>query len=474
MFTLAEKSELEMLAESLFLEKQNVWDKAGPKDLEEIMGLGEEYKEFLNNSKTEREAVSTLARLGRNAGFRELGDDIPSNLKPGDRFFKVFRDKVIIMGIIGRQGLEAGLKLIGSHIDTPRLDLKPNPLYEKRELALFKTHYYGGIKKYQWTAMPLALHGVVILSGGEKLQISLGEEENEPVLTITDLLPHLSKEQGERKLEEGIKGEELNVLVGSIPLAGEDFKEKVKLAVLKRLNDTYGILEEDFTTAELQVVPAGKARDVGLDRSLVGAYGQDDRICAFASFAALTRVGVPGKTSLALFMDKEEIGSMGNTGMQSRVLEDFLIDLAVGLGCNVPLTKIFYRTEALSADVTAAIDPTWESVMDEYNSARIGGGVCLTKYTGSKGKAAASDANAEFAAKVRRIFRDNGVIWQTGELGKVDAGGGGTIAQFLANLNMDVIDCGMPVLSMHSPFEVTSKGDLLMGCRAYAAFWGSV
>jgi aspartyl aminopeptidase len=342
-------------------------------------------------------------------------------------------------------------------------------LYEKKGLALFKTHYYGGIKKYQWTALPLALHGVVILGSGEKIPVILGEDRRDPVFTVTDLLPHLAQEQGKRKLAEGVKGEELNVLVGSIPLQGE-YKKKVKLAVLKYQNDTFGMVEEDFSAADFEVVPAIPARDVGLDRGMVGAYGQDDRVCAYASYKAIEQLQVPEKTALALFMDKEEVGSMGNTGMQSRVLEDILYDLSEGLECTVPAIKVFNASEALSADVSPAIDPTWDSVMDDPNSARMGGGICITKYTGSRGKAAASEAHAEFAAKVRRIFNQNGVIWQTGELGKVDAGGGGTIAQFLANLNMDVIDCGVPVLSMHSPFEITSKADIFMGCRAYKVF----
>ena len=470
---MAEKSELELLAENLVLEKKNVWDEIGPIDREEIIMLGEEYKRFLDKSKTEREAAAVLSEMASQKGFLPLDSIISrGGLKPGDRFFKVFREKVVIMGIIGKLGLASGLKIIGSHIDSPRLDLKPNPLYEKRELALLKTHYYGGIKKYQWTAMPLALHGTVILRSGEKVCICIGEHKGDPVLTVTDLLPHLSKEQGKRKLFEGIKGEELNILVGSVPLQG-DYKERVKLAVLKHLNDAYGLVEEDFSSAELEAVPAGPARDVGLDRGLIGAYGQDDRVCAFASYKALEQLGMPQRTALALFMDKEEIGSMGNTGMQSRVLDMVLEDLSAGLSSTISPVRVLYDSEALSADVSPGIDPSWESVMDDLNSARIGGGICLTKYTGSRGKSEASDANAEFAAKVRRIFNKNRVIWQTGELGKVDAGGGGTIAQFLANLNMEVIDCGIPVLSMHSPFEITSKGDLLMGCKAYRAFWES-
>lgn len=468
-----EKSELELLAEQLMLDRKIVWDEVSEAEKEEIMTLGEEYRGFLDKSKTEREAAATLGNLAQERGFSSMESLMErGSLKAGDKFYQVYKEKAVIMGIIGQECLETGMKIIGSHIDAPRLDLKPNPLYEKRSLALFKTHYYGGIKKYQWTAIPLALHGVVILNNGKKYSICLGENPEEPVLNITDLLPHLSKEQGERTLGEGITGEELNVLVGSIPLRGE-YKRRIKLAILKLLNDTYGMVEEDFSSGEFELVPAGAARDVGLDRSFVGAYGQDDRVCAFASFKAMEQLRIPRKTALALFMDKEEVGSMGNTGMQGMVLREVYEMLAYGLGCTVPASKVLFASEALSADVSPAIDPTWEDVMDPLNSARMGGGICITKYTGSRGKSGASDANAEFAAKVRRIFNENRVIWQTGELGKVDAGGGGTIAQFLANLNMDVIDCGVPVLSMHSPFEITSKADLFMASRAYKAFWES-
>lgn len=471
---MADNNDLEQLAEKLTLNRKNVWDEARPQDKQEIMALGEEYRAFLDKSKTEREAAATLVALAEEAGFRPLESAAARGiLAAGDKFYKVFKERVVLLGIIGRQGLETGLKIVGSHIDAPRLDLKPNPLYEKKGLALFKTHYYGGIKKYQWTTIPLALHGVVILNSGEKIFMRLGEEDNDPVFTVTDILPHLAKEQMKRKLAEGIKGEELNVLIGSIPLEGEHEK-RVKLAVLKYLNDNYGMVEEDFSSADLEVVPAGSARDVGLDRGMVGAYGQDDRVCAFASYKAIQQLQAPGKTALALFMDREEVGSMGNTGMQSRVLDEVVYDLAACLGCTAPASRIYSASEALSADVNPGIDPTWASVSDDLNSARMGGGICITKYTGSRGKAGASEASAEFNSKVRRIFNQKGVIWQTGELGKVDAGGGGTIAQFLANLNMDVIDCGVPVLSMHSPFEITSKADLLMGCRAYKAFWESI
>lgn len=471
---MTEKNELEQLADRLTFKRKNIWNEINSPDKKKIMAMGEEYKGFLDKSKTERAAAAELVGRAGRVGFQPLDHLLARRaLSPGAKFYKVFKEKVVIMGIIGRQGLDLGLRIVGSHLDVPRLDLKPNPLYEKKGLALLKTHYYGGIKKYQWTAIPLALYGVVILNSGEKISICLGEHKDDPVFTVTDLLPHLSQEQGKRKLAQGIKGEELNVLVGSIPLPGKH-KKKVKLAVLKHLNDTYGMVEEDFASADFEVVPAGYARDVGFDRGLVGAYGQDDRACAYASYKALEQLQAPEKTALALFMDKEEVGSMGNTGMQSRVLEDVLYDLSEGFGCSIPASKIFSASEALSADVCPAIDPTWDSVMDDLNSARMGCGICITKYTGSRGKAGASEAHAEFTAKVRRIFNQKGVIWQTGQLGKVDAGGGGTIAQFLANLNMDVIDCGMPVLSMHSPLEITSKADIFMGFRAYKAFWESV
>jgi len=467
----AEK-DLEKLAEELTFKKKNVWGTINEQEREEIFKLGEEYKNFLDKSKTEREAVSQLVQMARNSEFLELEElRGRGKIEPGVRFFKVFRHKALVMGVLGRGGLAGGIRIVGSHIDSPRLDLKPHPLYEEHDLALFKTHYYGGIKKYQWTTIPLALHGVVLLGNGKKVNVVVGEEDHDPVFTITDLLPHLSKEQVKRKLAEGIKGEELNILVGSIPLQGEGFKEKVKLAVLKHLNETYGIAEEDLVSAELEMVPAGRARDVGFDRSLVGAYGQDDRICAFASFKAIEEVSEPGRTALALFVDKEEIGSTGNTGMQSRLLEEILYDIAELTGQDISLSKVFFASEALSADVNAAIDPTWEGVMDKFNAAKLGYGVCLTKYTGARGKVEANDAHAEFVAGIRMLFNRDGVIWQMGELGKVDEGGGGTIAKFLANLNMNVIDCGMPVLSMHAPFEISSKADLYMGYRAYKAFW---
>ena len=468
----SEKTDLEELAKELVLDNPNAWEKVTLQQKEEIFQLGQEYKKFLDKSKTERETVHELLKAAETAGFVKLNDsaETRTRIEPGQKFYSSFRDKAVLMGVLGSNPLEEGFRLIGSHVDSPRLDLKPKPLYQKNDLALFKTHYYGGVKKYQWTAIPLALHGVVVLESGKTVSVAVGESEDDPVFTITDLLPHLAGEQSRRKLSEGIKGEELNILVGSIPLEGEGFKETVKLAVLKHLKDDYGITEEDFTSAELEVVPAGKARDVGFDRSMVGGYGQDDRICVFASWKAIEGLRAPKNTCIILFADKEEIGSTGNTGMQSRILEEFLMTVSRLSNQTINLSRVFYASEALSADVNAAYDPTWEDVMDKYNAAKLGFGVCLTKYTGARGKVEANDAHAEFLAHVRRLFKRHGVVWQTGELGKVDYGGGGTIAKFLSNLNINVVDCGMPVLSMHAPFEVTSKVDLFMGYKAFCAF----
>ncbi|HBT19847.1 MAG TPA: aminopeptidase [Peptococcaceae bacterium] len=466
-----EKENLEELAESLVYKGKNVWETVKEKEKEKIFALGEEYKDFLDKSKTEREAVREIVRAARERGFLNLKEVRDSNqLKPGTGFFDVYRDKAVILGVMGISELSRGIRLVGSHLDSPRLDLKPQPLYEKCDLALFKTHYYGGIKKYQWTAIPLALHGIVVLQDGRKIEVVIGEDGDDPVFTITDLLPHLAGEQNKRRLSEAIKGEELNVLVGSIPLKGEGYKEKVKLAVLERLHRTYGITEEDFISAELEMVPAGNARDIGFDRGLIGAYGQDDRICVFASLKAVFDIGIPEKTAFALFVDKEEIGSVGNTGMQSKILEETLQHLMEITEQEASIYKLLSCSQALSADVNAAVDPTWEDVMDKLNAAKLGYGVCLTKYTGARGKVDASDAHAEYVAEIRSLFNRNGIIWQTGELGKVDQGGGGTIAKYLANLNMEVIDCGMPLLSMHAPFEVSSKGDLYMGYKGFKAF----
>ena len=374
---------------------------------------------------------------------------------------------------MGNKPVEAGLNIIGSHIDSPRLDLKPNPLYEDNGFAYFKTHYYGGVKKYQWTTIPLSIHGVIVKANGEKVTINIGEDESDPIFTITDLLPHLAQEQMEQKLKDGIAGEDLNLLIGSIPIGDEKTTERIKLNVLKILNDKYGITEKDFVSSELELVPAFKARSLGFDRSMVAGYGQDDKICAYTSLRALLDTVTPAKTAVCIFADKEEIGSMGNTGMESHVFDTFISELLNKTNTNRPnlLDKVFCNSKMLSADVDAGLDPIYASVSEKNNAAFLGMGVGLNKYTGARGKSGASDANAEFVAQIRNIFESNNIAYQVSELGKVDTGGGGTIAYILANKGVDVIDCGVPVLSMHAPYEVTSKFDVYEAYRAYAAFW---
>ena len=394
-------------------------------------------------------------------------------LVPGDKVYYVNREKSVYAAIMGNKPVEAGLNIIGSHIDSPRLDLKPNPLYEDNGFAYFKTHYYGGVKKYQWTTIPLSIHGVIVKANGEKVTINIGEEESDPIFTITDLLPHLAQEQMEKKLKDGIAGEDLNLLIGSIPIGDEKTTERIKLNVLKILNDKYGITEKDFVSSELELVPAFKARSLGFDRSMVAGYGQDDKICAYTSLRALLDTVTPAKTAVCIFADKEEIGSMGNTGMESHVFDTFISELLNKTNTNRPnlLDKVFCNSKMLSADVDAGLDPIYASVSEKNNAAFLGMGVGLNKYTGARGKSGASDANAEFVAQIRNIFESNNIAYQVSELGKVDTGGGGTIAYILANKGVDVIDCGVPVLSMHAPYEVTSKFDVYEAYRAYAAFW---
>ena len=379
------------------------------------------------------------------------------------------RSKSIYAAVIGSKNITEGVNLVGAHIDSPRLDLKPNPLYEDIKLALFKTHYYGGIKKYQWTTIPLSIHGVIVKPSGEKIEVEIGEKEDDPIFTITDILPHLAQEQYEKKVGKAVTGEDLNVLVGSIP--NDD--DKVKENIMNLLNEKYGIKEIDFYSSELEVVPAFKAKDLGFDRSMVAAYGQDDRVCAYATLKALTDANAKDKTIVSIFADKEEIGSVGNTGMCSQMFDLFINELLNKKGENTPgaLNKTYCNSMMLSADVGAGIDPNYKSTAEENNASKIGFGVELNKYTGSGGKSGASDANAEFVAKVRRIFEEKSVKYQVSELGKVDLGGGGTIAYILADKGMDVIDCGVPVISMHSPYEVTSKFDIYSAYLAYKAFF---
>lgn len=451
---------------------KSVWEKMNDEEKSTVFSFAEEYKIFLNQAKTEREAVEVMvARLKAN-GFKDL-KEFSQGINPGDKFYIVNRSKMLIAGVLGSESLTDGVRIVGSHVDAPRLDGKPNPIYESNGFALFKTHYYGGIKKYQWPGIPLALHGVVITEKGEKITLTIGEKAEDPVFTITDLLPHLAKDQMKKTMDEGVTGESLNLLLGTIPHPDEEVKDRVKLAVLEYLAGKYGLVEEDLVSAEIEIVPAGEARDVGLDRSMVGFYGQDDRVCVFASLEAILATTKPQKTAIALFSDKEEIGSMGNTGAQSRFLEYVIAKLCAltKLEGIATVLEVLNNSEALSADTTAAIDPNYEEVSDKQNGASLGKGIVLTKYTGARGKYDANDAHAEYVGKIRWLLNQAGVIWQIGEMGKVDQGGGGTIAQYLANQGIETIDCGPALLGLHSPFEVASKADLYMSYKAYKAFF---
>ncbi|MFZ5597856.1 MAG: aminopeptidase [Bacillota bacterium] len=450
-----------------------VWDRLSEGEKEEVFSFCEEYKWFLDSGKTEREVVDLVVDMAGAKGFRPLGAAGP--LKPGDKVFSVNRNKEVVLAVVGGAPVESGLRIIGAHIDSPRLDLKPEPLYEEEALSLMKTHYYGGIKKYHWVGAPLSLHGVVVKESGETVKIRIGDLAGDPVFTITDLLPHLSKDQMEKKMSEAVTGESLNLLVGGMPVSspGQEIKERIKEGVAALLRERYGIREEDFISAELEVVPAWPSGDVGFDRSLLGAYGQDDRVSAFTAIKALLGMDTPSRTAVVLLADKEEIGSEGNTGMQSAFLENFIAELIAGVEnkySDLVLRRTLSASAALSADVNAAVDPSYKDVMDLLNSARINRGVVVTKYTGSRGKSGSSEAGAEFVARVRDVFNRSGVCWQTGELGKVDQGGGGTIAYLLAAYNMDVLDCGVAILGMHSPFEVAGKADIYMAYKAYRAF----
>ncbi len=463
---MAEEKEFKKLQEKLLYKSPHVWDKLDPDEKKALETLAQDYRNFISQAKTERECAEEICKLLEKRGFHP---------ESTTRFYKVFRNKLVVAVVAGRKPLNEGIRLIASHIDSPRLDLKLHPLFEEYEMAYFKTHYYGGIKKYHWVAMPLALHGVVVKEDGEVMKIVIGEDPEDPVLTICDLLPHLARKvQGEKKLREAIPGEKLNVLVGGLPLPDSEEKERVKLAILQLLNARYGLVEEDFISAELEIVPAGQAREVGLDRAFIGGYGQDDRICAFTSLAAILNLEAPLYTSIALFLDKEEIGSDGNTGAKSRILEKIYFDLLKIFRASVSadmVLEMFLGTRAISADVTAGIDPFYQEVHEKLNDAKMGHGVVVTKYTGHGGKYAANDAHAEYVGWLRRVLNRARVIWQAASFGKVDEGGGGTVAKYLAYHGMDIIDMGPPLLSMHSPFEVCHKGDLYMTYRAYKAFF---
>lgn len=441
--------------------------KEAPEQVEEAAAFCEGYKAFLDEGKTERECVKKAVELLKAAGYAEF--DTQGSYQPGDKVYYVNRNKAIIATTFGEKSVKEGIRMNGAHIDSPRLDLKPSPVYEKDDMALFKTHYYGGIRKYQWATIPLAMHGVIIKKNGETVELNLGEKPGDPVFCITDLLPHLSAEQNERKLKDGIKGEELNIVIGSIPYTDDEVKEPVKLMALKLMNEQFGITEKDFLRAEVEFVPAHKASDVGFDRSMVGAYGQDDKICAYTALMAEIDTKNPVYTTMTILTDKEEIGSEGNTGLNSNYVGDYITYLAELEGVNPK--EVFRNTICLSSDVNAAYDPTFASVYDPMNSCYVNKGCVLTKYTGARGKSGSNDASAELMAKVIGIMEKEGVYWQIGELGAVDVGGGGTIAKFVASMNIDVVDLGVPILSMHAPFELASKLDVLNTYRAFKSFY---
>ena len=454
------------LSEKLCLKHTNGVLRVDDATIKAAQDFCEGYKVFLDCAKTEREAVKEAIRMAKAAGFSEY--DSSKKYCAGEKFYVNNRGKSIALVVMGKQDVQSGMRITAAHIDSPRLDLKPNPLYEDIELALLKTHYYGGIKKYQWTAVPLALHGVVAKANGEVIEVSIGEKANEPKFVVNDLLPHLAKEQSERKLADGIRGEELNVLIGSYPFRDDEGSELVKLNILNILYEKYGFTEADFLSAELELVPAYTACDIGLDRSMVGAYGQDDRVCAYPALKAVMDIKEPEQTVIVILADKEEVGSDGNTGLNSDFLRDLAEDLAAMQGGRGSVA--LRNSKCLSADVNAATDPTFQDVMERRNASFLNYGVVVTKYTGARGKGGTSDASAEYVAFVRNMLDNAGIIWQTGELGKVDMGGGGTVAMYIANLGVDVIDLGVPVLSMHAPFETTAKLDVYMCYRAMCEF----
>lgn len=463
------KTKADLLKEKLFNQPKNGYLRIEDDQVEKLNSFCEQYKAFLNSAKTEREVVNLSVEIAKRHGFTEY--ERGKSYKPGEKIYCVNRGKAVILAVIGTQPYAAGLRIAAAHIDSPRLDLKPNPLYEDSEQALFKTHYYGGIKKYQWTAIPLALHGVIVRKDGTTVQVSIGEEEGQEKFCVTDLLPHLAQEQMKKTMSEAIKGEDLNILVGSRPFKQDKGSELVKLNIMKILNEKYGIVESDFLSAELELVPAIKACDIGFDRSMVGAYAQDDRVCSYTALMATVATNSPKYTTVTVLADKEETGSDGNTGLASAYFEYFVADLAQSQGSSV--REVLSNSMCLSADVNSAFDTSFPEVSDKRNASYLNYGVVVTKYTGSRGKFGTSDASAEFMGKIRRLFDKNNIIWQCGELGKVDMGGGGTVAKYIANLNVDVVDVGVPVLSMHSPFEVVSKLDVYMTYKALFTFFNS-
>ena len=459
------KNNKEALEKELVYKRKNAFIEMTEAEIKKAFAFSEGYKMYLDLSKTEREAVKTTVAMAEKEGFEKWQDG--KKYKSGDKLYFVNRNKAVILAKIGDEPLEKGVLIAAAHIDSPRLDLKPNPVYEAENFAYLDTHYYGGIKKYQWVTLPLAMHGVVIKKSGEEVEINIGENKDDPVFYITDLLPHLSQEQNKKTLAEGISGESLNILVGSQPI-DEKTSNAVKLNTLKLISDKYGISEEDFMSAEISLVPAGGARDIGFDRSLISSYGHDDRVCAYPSVKAIFEAK-SNRTLIVCLTDKEEVGSMGNTGLNSSYLYDFIEELSLSEGANP--RAVFRNTKCLSADVNAAYDPAFAEVYEKNNASYINSGLVVTKYTGARGKSGSSEASAEYMAEIRRVFDENKVVWQMGELGKVDVGGGGTVAQYVANRNIDVVDVGVPVLSMHAPFEVVSKLDVYSTYKGIKAFF---
>ncbi len=455
------------------MDRKSLWEVYDDSQLQELEKLSAEYRMFLDKGKTERECIRETVKMAKEAGYRDLNEIIANGepLKTGDGVYSVYMDKTIALFRIGEEPLENGMNILGAHVDSPRIDLKQNPLYEAAEFAYFDTHYYGGVKKYQWVTIPLAIHGVVVRKDGSVLEVVIGEDENDPIFVITDLLIHLAQEQMQLTAAKVIEGEKLDLLIGNKPLKGEE-KEAVKANIVKLLKEKYDIEEEDFVSAELEIVPAGKARDCGLDRSMIMAYGQDDRVCAFTSLLAMLEVKDVKRTSCCLLVDKEEIGSVGATGMQSRFFENVVAELlyAMGEDSNIKVRRALANSKMLSSDVSAAFDPMFEACFEKKNSAYFGRGITFNKYTGSRGKGGSNDANPEYIAHLRDILAKHNVTFQTAELGRVDVGGGGTIAYILANYGMEVIDSGVPVLNMHAPWEVTSKTDVYEAYRGYKAF----
>ena len=451
---------------NLLYKNETVAD-AAPDAIAAAQDFCEGYKTFLDNAKTEREATAYSEKLLTAAGYQKF---VPgTNYAPGTKVYTINREKCVLAATIGTKGLEEGFHLNIAHIDSPRLDLRPVPVFEKNGIGYLRTHYYGGVRKYQWPTIPLALHGVIYRADGTKVEVCIGEKDDDPVFCISDLLPHLGAKQNAKTLAEGITAEELNVIIASLPIADKDAEQRVKLNVLGMLNEAYGITERDFTRAEIEVVPAHKARDIGLDRAMIGAYGHDDRVCGFACLAALLALGTPGKTAVCMLADKEEIGSAGVSGMKSAAFDTFVSDLCDAQ--RVPLKACYEKSFCLSTDVTAAYDPNFAEVYEKRNSARVNYGIGLCKYTGSRGKSGASDASAEVVAYIRRVLDEAGVVWQMAELGKVDAGGGGTVACYMAERDIDTIDAGVPVLSMHAPFETVGKLDCYMTYKGIKAFY---